>query len=152
MRIDTASFEVDARARPLVVTTLRDLGSVDAVRALGKAYVAVLSRGIRQFFVTDIGSPPRYDATVRHAIADMVRDLAPLECEWSAGAVVVVRAPLVRATMTAIRWVSKPVVPETYVATLREAADVAELRMRDEGMAIDDAVASAFRAMRLGDR
>lgn len=140
LRVETPAFDVDASAPPLVITTIRAVDSVDDVLELERAFVRVYERRARQVFITEIGSANRIDRRIRHASAEMARRLEPFDIAWSLGAAVIVASPMLRATIVALKWIAKPTIPESYVATREEAVVVTEQRMRDAGLVIDDAV------------
>ncbi len=131
-------FEMDTSAAPVIVTTYHELSSAQDFAALEAAFEQVYARGGKMVFIADLGHVKLPSAEGRRRAAEMEAKLFPLTKRHSLGAVNVVRTPVVRGAMTAIRWFARAATDELYVATMAEAVAKAKELLAREGVALPE--------------
>ena len=98
---------------------------------------AVMRRGFakeqRVMWYMDARRATRVDALYRKQVAIYTDELESLGHKYSACSVVVLDKAVLRAALTAINWITRPVLTVHVVATPFEAAGILERAWRDDG-------------------
>jgi hypothetical protein len=123
---------------PLVITTVTgDLDEPKLRRYLDEFTSTVLGRGQLFASVVDarsVAAAP--SARLRKIVSDWELAHGSVGKRWNAGIAIVTTSALVRGAMTAIHWISPPLVPTTYEAKLESAIAWAWARLKERGVAV----------------
>lgn len=91
------------------------------------------AREQRVMWYMDARKATRVDALYRKQVAVYTDELESLGHKYSACSVVVLDKAVLRAALTAINWITRPVLTVHVVATPFEAAGILERAWRDDG-------------------
>jgi hypothetical protein len=129
-------FSADLRAFPLVITTYLRSPSTEDCEIIAQTMQAIFRRRERVFFVADMQRLTVPDAAGRKRAAEIAERFELPTRAYVIGQAIVMRSSVIRGTLTALRWLVKPAAPEYYVASMAEAAEIAEARMIGDGLTL----------------
>ncbi len=135
-------------AWPVLVVHMPPVVNMVAIKSIIDGYEDVLRRNERFANVVDGSAIEKFPGSVeRKMLTDWLTDEARVEKERRltvATAVVVTSGPM-RALLSAINWIGRPVAPQIAVATQAEAVEWCCARLTEAGVALTPA-ASTLRA------
>lgn len=106
------------------------------------------ARQQRVLWYMDTRRATRVDALYRERIAKYTDELESLGHQYSVCSVVVLNKAVLRAALTAINWISRPVIPVHVVATPFEAAGMLERAWLADGGELTPALREGLHRMR----
>lgn len=113
---------------------------------------AVMRRGFARnepvMWYMDARKATRVDALYRKQVAVYTDELESLGHKYSVCSVVVLDKAVLRAALTAINWITRPVLTVHVVATPFEAAGILERAWRDDGGAFTPDLLEGIRRVR----
>jgi len=109
---------------------------------------AGFARQQRVLWYMDTRRATRADALYRKQVASYADELESLGHKYSVCSVVVLDNPVLRAGLTAINWISRPVIPVHVVATPFEAAGMLERAWLADGGELTPPLREGLRRMR----
>lgn len=145
-------MQLDLSGFPLIVTRyLRTPCSEDFVEYEAKLRGDVYARDARFINIADLSQISVADPTVRQEGAAMAERVSMWTQKYCVASIVVIRSPLVRGIMTAVRWISAPASPEYTAPSMSKAAEIAERCFRDEGLELSEETRMALARLRHHD-
>jgi len=106
------------------------------------------ARNERVMWYMDARKATRVDALYRKQVAVYTDELESVGHKYSVCSVVVLDKPVLRAALTAINWITRPVITVHVVATPFEAAGLLERAWRDDGGAFTPDLLEGIRRVR----
>jgi hypothetical protein len=111
-----------------------------AIRAVIDAFERGFSRGSRFVSILDGTAVAKFPGSEeRKLLADWLSDPRRVERErlWSLGSAVVLPSGTMRALVSAINLVRRPITPQHWTATLSEAVDWGRARLVESGIPLN---------------
>lgn len=143
------AIELDLEGFPLVISRYhRTPGDEDFIAYEARLRADVYGPGRRFVNVADLSAIRVADPSVRKSGAAMAGRVAALTRAHCVASVLVVRSPIVRGVITAIRWITSSASPEYSAASSRDAADIAQRCLEEEGCELPPATHAALERLR----
>lgn len=143
------AIELELDGFPLIVSRYRRTPSEeDFVAFEARLRAEVYKPGRRFVNVADLSAIRLADPSVRRSGAAMAERVAPLTRVHCIASVLVVRSPIVRGIITAIRWITSPSSPEYSAASPRDAADIARRCLEQDGVELSAGALAALERLR----
>ncbi len=127
----------DARAWPLVVSTLPTIVDDDTVQRLVDGHREVFARRERFVHIGDLRQLRTLpNARIRQRLADWTKSIEGESARYNVGSALVVPNAVVRGGLTALSWLYKPVSPQYYGAAVEECHAWCMARLEEAGVPI----------------
>jgi hypothetical protein len=141
--------EVDEVGFPVVLVRLPVALNKAAIHSMFEGLDRVLRRDARFSLVVDTRALKQFPTAVeRNEIGQWMKARTLAEARYNVGNAIVLRSPAVRATLTAIHWIRRPVTDHVYLPDVVEAIDWSVGQLTKGNVPIPPAVAALREAER----
>jgi hypothetical protein len=133
--------EFDVTAWPLVRVRLPSKLDVPAADSMFQGFDAVVARQAKFVTIIDTIALTTFpDAVARARIGEYMKARTFAEATFTTGNAVIMASAAVRATLTAINWIRRPLTPQYLVGNFPDALEWCCGRLAENGVALTPAI------------
>lgn len=134
-------YEFHDELLPVCLLVLKQTLGVADVPPIFEHYRSLCRRGIKFVAISDVRAARQMpDAATRAKLGEAAARFALEAKSWSLGSAIVVSSPIIRGSLVAVEWISRPVTPTLYFCEMAEAMDWGISKLEAEYLPVPRAV------------